>query len=318
MTATSKTVANQQATPDWRPRPLLAVMAWEARRLRASRSTWVMLALAFGLFLLVVWLLWSLRFAGTSGFGDGTTFTVSVTSPEGLVMLLPIFSFLLALILPFVNADGTARDLKQRTHELLMATPVPSWAYIWGRYLACLLVSLGLAALLLAALLLMGYLLAQTQADYPLPQPAAIVSIWAAALVPTTALISSVSFALGTVLPRSSNLVKISMILGWFLIGLVLPSIPVGGSGPVPGWYLTWEPTNIGMTTLLQAPYLHLSIVSANPISADTIVSALTNLEQQMPDLGPFILPHLVWAGLGLAAVGAVALSFNRCSNSTN
>ena len=251
---TTEVLPNRQIATIQRPHPLLAVMAWELRRLRASRSTWILAFVSFGLFLFFIWLLWIARFAGTGGFNN-VTFSVPFTSAEGLVMTLPVLSFLLALILPFVNADGTARDLKQRTHELLMGTPLPSWAYIWGRYLTCLLVSLGLAVLLLAALLLMGLILHQTQTDYPLPRPEAIVTIWAVALVPTTILISSASFALGTMLQHNSNLVKIGMILGWFVFALVLPSIPVPGSGYVPSWYLHWEPTNIGMTALLQAPY---------------------------------------------------------------
>jgi ABC-type transport system involved in multi-copper enzyme maturation permease subunit len=302
---------------------LPTVIAWEARRLRASRTTWVIVLLAFGLFLLVVWLLWLLKFAGSGGFGNGTTFitySIPVTSAQGLVITLPVFSFLLALILPFVNTDGTARDLKQRTHELLMSTSVPSWAYIWGRYLVCLFVSLGLAALLLTALLLMGLILHQTQADYPPPQPGALILIWAVALVPTAILISSASFALGTILQRHSNLVKIGLILSWFMLGLVLPSIPVGGSGHVPAWYLTWEPTNIGMTALLQAPYNQgatmILTAAANGGSASAILAALADMEQQVPDLGPYILPHLIWVGFGLALVGYAALSFKRFSNS--
>ncbi len=316
MTTILSAAPNRQTTTTPRPHPLLAVMAWELRRLRASRTTWRLLIVAFGFFLFVVWLI---KAPGGIGFNDAT-FSLSVTSAEGLVAALPMLSFLLALILPFVNADGTARDLKQRTHELLMSTAVPSWAYIWGRYLVCLLVSLVLAALLLAALLLMWLILHQTQADYPPPQPGALILIWAVALVPTAILISSASFALGTILQRHSNLVKIGLILSWFMLGLVLPSIPVGGSGHVPAWYLTWEPTNIGMTALLQAPYNQgatmILTAAASGGSASAILAALTRLEQQMPNLGPYILPHLVWAALGVGLVMVAGRSFKRFSNS--
>jgi hypothetical protein len=46
---------------------------------------------------------------------------------------------LLGLYLPFIAADGVARDVQRRTHELLMASAVPSRAYIWGRFLSSLL-----------------------------------------------------------------------------------------------------------------------------------------------------------------------------------
>jgi ABC-type transport system involved in multi-copper enzyme maturation permease subunit len=78
------------------------------------------------------------------------------TSTWGLLLTLPTTVLLLVLLLPFVAADGVTRDLTRRTHELLMTTAVPSWAYVWGRYLTGLLMSLGLAVLLLAAILAYG------------------------------------------------------------------------------------------------------------------------------------------------------------------
>jgi ABC-type transport system involved in multi-copper enzyme maturation permease subunit len=236
-----------------------------------------------------------------------------------MVMVLPVLSFLLALILPFINTDGIARDLKLRTHELLMSTPLPGWAYFWGRYAACMLVSLGLVALLLVALLLMGLLLHQTQADYLPPQVLAIVLIWAVALAPTAVLISSVTFALGAVLQRRSNMAALAIILSWFVCTLVLPTIPASGSGRVPAWYLQWEPTNIGMTALLQAPFSQGTLTLLDSASSggrdSAVLAGLANLEQQMPDLGPWILPHMIWMGVGLALVLIVGCSFKRFRN---
>src|SRR6266404_8688170 len=85
---------------------------------------------------------------------------------------------LLGMLLPFVNADGVTRDLHRHTHELLLATALPTWAYVWGRYLTCLLLSLGLALLLLAAILVMGLFLHLTITDYPLPQIGNVMVIW--------------------------------------------------------------------------------------------------------------------------------------------
>jgi hypothetical protein len=76
------------------------------------------------------------------------------------------------------------------------------------------------------------------------------------------------------------------------------------------------------MTTLLQAPYNQgatmILTAAASGGSASAILAALASLEQQMPNLGPFILPHLVWATLGVALVGWTALTFKRFSNSSN
>jgi hypothetical protein len=278
-----------------------------------------MLLLAFGFFFFVIWLLWVARFAGTASFGDSATFTVAVTSPQGLITILPILTFLLALILPFLNAEGIMHDLKQRTHELLMSTSVPTSAYFWGRYAACVLLSLGLVVVLLAAVLLMGFILHLTQADYPLPQVRAVVLIWAAAVAPTAIFISSVTFAMGTLLQRRSSLAPLGLILGWFVCALVLPEIPVGASRTIPSWYLQWEPTNVGMAARLQAPYgqsvSDIMLSTARGVSDSSILSALGRLEQQVPDLGPWILPHLLWIGLGLVLVIIAGLVFNRFRN---
>jgi hypothetical protein len=137
----------RQITTTRRTSPLLPVLIWELRRFRASRLFWFQ-ALGCFCFLLFV--------AGTSA--------------RGLLHTLPLVLVVLVLLLPFVTADGVTRDLSRRTHELLMTTALPTWAYVWGRYLAGLLISLGLALLLLASILGMGGLLHLTVADYPLPQ----------------------------------------------------------------------------------------------------------------------------------------------------
>ena len=45
--------------------------------------------------------------------------------------------FVFALMLPFVVTEGVAADYKRRVHELLMATPLPGWAYVWGVGVLC-------------------------------------------------------------------------------------------------------------------------------------------------------------------------------------
>src|SRR5260370_13200194 len=94
-----------------------------------------------------------------------------MTLPSGPLMLL-------GMLLPFVNADGVTRDLSRRTHELLMATALPTWAYVWGRYLAGLVMSLGLAGLVLASILGMGWLLHLTITHSPLPEICNLMVIW--------------------------------------------------------------------------------------------------------------------------------------------
>jgi ABC-type transport system involved in multi-copper enzyme maturation permease subunit len=303
---------------------LLQVVSWEARRYQADPSSRRLLLIAFGLFLLVMWLV---HYPASAGFsiatqGDSSafiTFRVSGTSAFGMVLLLFPFSFLLALLLPLLSSGGVARDVKYRTHELLMTTPVPSWVYVTGRYLFCLLASVGLALLMLLAILLMGLTLHFTDRAYLVPQIDAAFSLWAVAILPMTVLISSLSFALGTLLPRHANLAALGTIVAWYLPTLVLLLIPTSGL-QLPLWYKTWEPTNTGMSALLQSSYQSgmdttiMHALSGQPTAADGqhVINALQGLEQKMPDLLPWLEPHLVWAGVGLALVLLVAFTFKR------
>jgi ABC-type transport system involved in multi-copper enzyme maturation permease subunit len=176
-----------------RPHSLLAVVTWEFRRFRASRLFWLQ-ALGFFVFVLVsLWL--GLQPSAFTLFGSVSGF-VAGTSAWGLLQYLPIgVVLLLGLLLPFVNADGVARDLQRRTHELVMTTVLPSWAYVWGRYLVGLLMSLGLAMLMLAAILGTGTIFHLTITDYPAPDIGNVLILWVGMVVSATILLSSVSFA---------------------------------------------------------------------------------------------------------------------------
>src|SRR5207244_2288730 len=147
-----------------RPLPLTRVMAWELRRFRASRLFWLQ---ALGFFCFSLFLTWALHapenFSGgvvsNGGGGESLSGFVAGTSAWGLLHTLPTSLVVLVLLLPFVTVDGVTRDLQRRTHELLLATALPTWAYVWGRYLMGLVMSLALALLFLVAILGMGLLL---------------------------------------------------------------------------------------------------------------------------------------------------------------
>jgi hypothetical protein len=73
------------------------------------------------------------------------------------------------------------------------------------------------------------------------------------------------------------------------------------------------------MAAVLQAPYAQswstiLSSTSSG-VSDSVILSSLARQEQHIPDLGPWILPHLIWLGLGLALVLIAGFSFKRFRN---
>ena len=318
MNITALTSAGQQTRSTERSRPLLSVMAWELRRFRASRLFWLQ---ALGFFCLLLFVTWVSQapnhFSNTNASVSFNGF-VAGTSAWGLLEnLLPAALLLLGLLLPFVNADGVTRDLQRRTHELLMTTALPTWAYVWGRYLMGLLQSLGLAVLSLAAILGMGLLLHLTVTDYPLPPTGAVLLLWVGMVLPATVLLSSLSFALGTLLPRLTNLVKIVIMLGWFVGALLLPS-GFNNTTP-PAWYINWDPTS-AVTALGMLPQYSVDFHNLvdTATSAAQYQNALLTVENTLPDIAGWFVPHLILAGLSLLLVVLAAFAFRRFRNTFN
>lgn len=314
MTTTALTGFRKQTQAIRRPHPLLAVLAWELRRFRASRLFWIQ-ALCF--FVLLLFVLWFGREPDTFRFH---TFSASVagTSAWGLVELLPFdLLVLLVFLLPFVNADGVTRDLQRRTHELLMTTALPTQAYVWGRYLMGLLVSLGLALLLLVAILGTGLLLHLTSTDYPAPAIGNVLLLWVGMVVPATILLSSVSFALGTLLPRQSTLVKIVILVAWFIGALILPSGLRDTTTAPPAWYSAWDPTSAVTARGILFQYL-VDLKRVPPTSEAHVQQAMLTIENRLPDIGTWLVPHLVLAGLSLVLVVLAACTFQRFRHALN
>ncbi len=314
MTITALTGTGQQTQTIKRPHPLARVIAWELRRFRASRLFWFQALGLFGFLLLMTWALHAPDQigAGVSVGVGGVSLNgfVAGTSAGGLLRTLPTVLVVLALLLPFVTADGVTRDLSRRTHELLMTTALPSWAYVWGRYLAGLVMSLGLALLLLASILGMGWLLHLTVTDYPAPEIGTVLLLWVSMVVSATILVSSFGFALSTLLPRLSTLVKVVIMVAWIVGALVIPLGLGGNTTPPPSWYVNWDPTS-GITALGLLPSYAINPGPSITSEAQFQQFILT-VENKMPDLAGWFAPHLLLAGLSLGLVLVAALAFKR------
>jgi len=303
-------------------------MAWELRRLRASRLLWLQ---ALGFFALSLFLTWSEQIPLTLNHAHATVpfyGFVAGTSAWGLFLTLPTGTLmLLGMLLPFVNADGVSRDRARRTHELLLATALPTWAYVWGRYLVGLLLSLVMALLALAAILGMGLFLHLTLtghplpeignhiADYPLPEISTLMIIWVGVIAGASVLVSSLSFALGTLFPRLTTLIKIAILLAWFL-GSQVPSIFFGEAShaatfSLPAWYIHWDPTSEGIALGLFNKYMTDFSNLAATSTAQT-QHGLLMVENSLIDLGSWFAPHLLLAGFSLVLVLVAALAFKR------
>jgi ABC-type transport system involved in multi-copper enzyme maturation permease subunit len=318
--------------------PLMAVVNWEWRRIWASRASWIIALLVFAVSLVLIRT--SRQFvdinAAEGGAAPGTivhslTTTIPWTTLVGLTVLLPSPALIFALILPFVSTDGVALDLKRRTHELVMTSALPTWAYVWGRYLASLLLSVGLAAVFLLAIVAVA--LEQhvaRPAAFPVLNLPGTIAVWGVVVLPTTVLLSSLSFALGTLLPQFTNLVKVGVLFGWFVCGVLLPdylthvaqqTAGFSTTGQPPSWYIpymTWDPTSVagGEYFGLHMYYAQLFPLLGNAnLSNQAILQHALGLEHQLPDFSPLIGPHLAWAALGVATVAAVTLLFRRFQN---
>ena len=320
MTITALTGTGQQTQTIKRPHPLARVIAWELRRFRASHLFWFQALGLFGFLLLMTWALHAPDQigAGVSVGGGGVSLNgfVAGTSAGGLLRTLPTVLVVLALLLPFVTADGVTRDLSRRTHELLMTTALPSWAYVWGRYLAGLVMSLGLALLLLASILGMGWLLHLTVTDYPAPEIGTVLLLWVSMVVSATILVSSFGFALSTLLPRLSTLVKAVIMVAWIVGALVIP-LGLGGDTTLPpAWYVNWDPTS-GITARGLLPSYAINLGPSITSEAQLQQFILT-VENKMPDLAGWFAPHLLLAGLSLVLVLIASLAFKRSRDVLN
>ncbi len=319
MNITALTSTGQQTRAIERPRLLARVMAWELRRFLASRLFWFQALGLFGFLLLMTWALHAPDQigAGVSVGGGGVSLNgfVAGTSAGGLLRTLPTVLVVLALLLPFVTADGVTRDLHRRTHELLMTSALPTWAYVWGRYLAGLVMSLGLALLLLASILGMGWLLHLTVTDYPAPETGAVLLLWTGMVLSATILVSSFGFALSTLLPRISTLVKVVIMVAWIMGALVIP-LGLGGNTTPPAWYVNWDPTS-GITAhgLLPSYAIHLGPTITSEAQLQQLI---LSIENKMPDLAGWFAPHLLLAGCSLALVLVAALAFKRSRDVLN
>jgi ABC-type transport system involved in multi-copper enzyme maturation permease subunit len=322
MTITALASTGQQTRTIGHRSLLLKVMAWEFRRFRASRLFWFQALGLFGFFLLIMWVLhWSegIDVVSVNGGGSGVSLTGSVagTSAGGLLDILPTILVVLVLLLLFVTADGVTRDVHRRTHELLMTTALPTWAYVWGRYLAGLVMSLALALLLLVSLLGMGWLCHLTVTDYPAPEIGNLLLLWVGMVVPATILVSSVGFALSTLLPRLSTLIKTVVMLAWLGVALVIP-LSMGGASALPpaSWYVNWDPTS----AITARGLLHAYAIHPGPtITTETqFQQFILSVENKVPDLVGWFAPHLGLSGVSLVLVLVAALAFKRSRGTLN
>jgi len=282
-----------------RPLPLLSVWSWEIRRVFAKRLNWGFGLASFIFFLGMLWF----KHAWEMGTETSFPFILYGTSAIGMlyeftVVLMLVFAF----ILPFVVTEGVARDYKNRSHEMLMATPLPTSAYVWGRFLAVLTIGLAQAVLMLLAVLLMGSFLHLRNAVYPQPILGNLISAWGLIVIPPTLLIAGIGFSLGTLWPRKTRTIMLGIVITWVLFYTV-------------GQVLWINPTGINIIYNLIPQFIQT--VEANfasiPVSQRDIW--VGQLQAVSPNLGVWVLPQYSLASFGILLVLVAAIAFKRFRN---
>jgi ABC-type transport system involved in multi-copper enzyme maturation permease subunit len=294
-----------------RPSPLLTVLTWEVRRLASNYINWGIPLAFLGFCLALIYFKHSWGRPVVDG-RVGETILIVGTSAIGLpYQIVDGLLVFLGMLLPFVATEAVARDHRAGVHELLMACAVPSWAYVCGRYLAGLIVSLGLALIALVAVLMTSPFLHLTLAGYPAPDFGLIFTIWAVAVLPATILLTSLGFTLGTLWPRLASIIKIVIMIGWVAILFGADVFDHGGT-----WLTYWSPTGYGIVRVNVDRFLknYQALVPSVPDVNQHARLAL-QLQQQLPDLQPWLFPHAVLVVLGIALVALAALRFQRFRN---
>jgi hypothetical protein len=137
-------------------------------------------------------------------------------------------------------------------------------------------------------------------------------------IVPATILVSSVSFALGTLFPRQSTLVKIAILLAWF-IGVVILASALDRSDAPSAWYSAWDPTSAATVSGLLFPYQPDLLSQLRTVTSQAQAQhVLLTVENRLPDIGSWLAPHLIEGGLSLLLVALATFAFQRFRNAFN
>jgi ABC-type transport system involved in multi-copper enzyme maturation permease subunit len=287
------------------------VAGWEIRRLLASRlNLWLLLALA-GFFGAIVMFKheWALPvddarhidivLVGGSAFGQ---------MYETVAVLLVFFG----MVVPFLTADAVARDQRQRVHEILMTAPVSTATYVWGRFLAAMGSTLAAAIVMAAAAGAANLVIHLSTGSYPAPDLLSFAISSVVLILPAAALIGALSFAAATIFPRLAMAIKLGALLAWVGLDLMVDI----GHGL--GGFAYWTPTSNGTLKVL-LPRLAQTFQGASGALDDAGRTRLaTSLQQQLPDLWPWVLPHIALVVIGLGAVALAAARFQRFRNVLN
>jgi ABC-type transport system involved in multi-copper enzyme maturation permease subunit len=287
-----------------------AVAGWELRRLAASPGNLGLVGATFAFFVALVWFKHSWAIPVETGAGRGVVLNVMGSTALGTVFeVVALLLLFFGMLVPFVVADAVSRDHRQRVHELLMATPMSTEAYVWGRFLASMTVALMLSIVMVLAVAMADATIHLSDASFPGVNMEALALDWAVLVAPAVAVIGGLGFMLSTLTPRMATPAKVSVLLLWVMLTVVVDV----GHGL--GWFGYWTPTGNGVLKVVPqavaARYADL-LQAATANASDLAIQ----VQQQIPDLWPWVAPHAGLVALGAAFATLAAVGFRRFENS--
>jgi hypothetical protein len=154
-----------------------------------------------------------------------------------------------------------------------------------------------------------------TITNYPAPEIGTVLLLWVGMVMSAVVLVSSVGFALSTLFPRLSTLIKVVILVAWLVVALVIP-LSLDGNGTPSGWIVNWDPTSaITAHGLLPAYAFHPGPTITTEAQLQQLI---LSVENKVPDLAGWFAPHLLLAGASLALVLVAALAFKRSRETLN
>jgi len=289
---------------------MLSVVKWELRRIAASLSNLGLAAGVFALFVGLVWVKHSWLIPVESGPGRGVVLDVVGSTALGTVFeVVALLLLFFGMLVPFVVADGVARDHRQRVHEILMATPVSNAAYVVGRFVASLAIALTLSVVMLAAVAVADLTISMTEPGFVSLNWPGLLLTWLVLVLPAVVVIAGVSFLLSTLMPRLATPAKVAVALVWIGLSVVVDV----GHGL--GWFGFWTPTGNGVLKVIPAETAerYAALLQAGAGNSSTLS---LEVQQRIPDLWPWVGPHVGLVLIGLASAVFAALRFRRFRDS--
>jgi hypothetical protein len=120
--------------------------------------------------------------------------------------------------------------------------------------------------------------------------------------------VTSLSFALGTFLPRLAVVGKLGVLLGWISLEFLADVLDHGGT-----WFAYWNPTSYGIVRVHVDSFLQAYLAGVIGLTdASQRLTIAVQLQARPADLWPWVPTHLVLVAGGLLLVAVVAARFPR------